>query len=626
MFTINLSSGIASVTTTDSMMTIIKDSDDAVGAILKFFKSRPTGNQTLAGDVIGEMDFYGNRDTDVQTLQAKIKAVSSNNVTASVQGAYILFEGTTLGAASPAEWMRLIDAKLGIGTTSPDYSLHVKGTGAKIEKSSDDAVGSKLIKKKKRIAGTGQVQSGDVISTESHLSMDNTSAEIEVAVIETTALELHTTTAQGTGLKIKTKKTGSASLTTRIDVKTDFVNIPDLEVGTVSNTEIGYLDGVTSAIQTQLGNKISSTEKGAVSGVCPLNASSLIDSVYLPSYVDDVLEYANLAALPGTGVAGIIYVTIDTNKTYRWTGSVYVEISSSLTDTLLSSTAFTLSNARHFEAQLATDSTTTGANASLAAFTAGLVRLTDASLTSLANIPAGANGQILNLINRTGVDIDIIDSVDAVGTAANRIFTGAAGSITMTKDSGLSLVYDTTSVRWNLVGGSGTGGGGGGSGVVWTEGSGASPLRTYTDGLKLLSFDNSSTQEIYALIAVPSTYKTGKPITLKGGQFFCNTTTGKVFFKTDCALIKSTTVLGTYPNIRTSTNTVVTVAGVANTNNAIGDFDVTSTTGTINSVAVLVGDKIRIRLYRDNSAEAGGAGSASADAQIMADALELKFS
>lgn len=68
---------------------------------------------------------------------------------------------------------------------------------------------------------------------------------------------------------------------------------------------------------------------GAANGVCPLDATSKIASIYLPSFVDDVLEYANLAAFPGTGEAGKIYVAQDTNKTYRWSGSVYVEISAS---------------------------------------------------------------------------------------------------------------------------------------------------------------------------------------------------------------------------------------------------------------------------------------------------------
>lgn len=49
----------------------------------------------------------------------------------------------------------------------------------------------------------------------------------------------------------------------------------------------------------------------------------------LPSYVDDVVESASLASLPATGESGKIYVAIDTNKTYRWSGSAYVEISAS---------------------------------------------------------------------------------------------------------------------------------------------------------------------------------------------------------------------------------------------------------------------------------------------------------
>lgn len=54
-----------------------------------------------------------------------------------------------------------------------------------------------------------------------------------------------------------------------------------------------------------------------------------VPSSQLPSYVDDVVEVANYASLPVTGEAGKIYVTIDTNYIYRWTGSVYVEIKDS---------------------------------------------------------------------------------------------------------------------------------------------------------------------------------------------------------------------------------------------------------------------------------------------------------
>ena len=50
----------------------------------------------------------------------------------------------------------------------------------------------------------------------------------------------------------------------------------------------------------------------------------------LPSYVDDVIEYANIAAFPATGETGKIYVALNTNLTYRWSGTAYVEISKSL--------------------------------------------------------------------------------------------------------------------------------------------------------------------------------------------------------------------------------------------------------------------------------------------------------
>lgn len=65
-----------------------------------------------------------------------------------------------------------------------------------------------------------------------------------------------------------------------------------------------------------------------------------IPSNLLPSYVDDVIEKANYASLPRPGEAGKIYVTLDDNLTYRWSGSDYVEISKSLALGTTSSTAY----------------------------------------------------------------------------------------------------------------------------------------------------------------------------------------------------------------------------------------------------------------------------------------------
>lgn len=64
-------------------------------------------------------------------------------------------------------------------------------------------------------------------------------------------------------------------------------------------------------------------------GLLKLDATGKVAAAQLPGFVDDVLEYANLAAFPATGSTGVLYTAIDTNRVYRWTGSVYVEISAS---------------------------------------------------------------------------------------------------------------------------------------------------------------------------------------------------------------------------------------------------------------------------------------------------------
>lgn len=85
---------------------------------------------------------------------------------------------------------------------------------------------------------------------------------------------------------------------------------------------------------------IPASQKGAASGVAELDENGKVPTAQLPSYVDDVLEFESQTAFPETGESGKIYVAQDTNKTYRWTGSAYVEISASLALGETSSTAY----------------------------------------------------------------------------------------------------------------------------------------------------------------------------------------------------------------------------------------------------------------------------------------------
>ncbi len=75
---------------------------------------------------------------------------------------------------------------------------------------------------------------------------------------------------------------------------------------------------------------IPASQKGANNGVAELDDTGKVPSSQLPSYVDDVLEYDSQSGFPETGESGKIYVAKDTNKTYRWGGSAYTEISASL--------------------------------------------------------------------------------------------------------------------------------------------------------------------------------------------------------------------------------------------------------------------------------------------------------
>ena len=71
-----------------------------------------------------------------------------------------------------------------------------------------------------------------------------------------------------------------------------------------------------------------------------LSDNGKVPANQLPSYVDDVLEYGTLSTFPVTGETDKIYVAQDTNLTYRWSGTRYVEISQSIALGETSTTAY----------------------------------------------------------------------------------------------------------------------------------------------------------------------------------------------------------------------------------------------------------------------------------------------
>ena len=85
---------------------------------------------------------------------------------------------------------------------------------------------------------------------------------------------------------------------------------------------------------------IPATQKGQAGGVAELDSTGKVPAAQLPSYVDDVVEYDSQSDFPETGEDGKIYIAKDTNLTYRWSGTQYVEISASLALGETESTAY----------------------------------------------------------------------------------------------------------------------------------------------------------------------------------------------------------------------------------------------------------------------------------------------
>jgi hypothetical protein len=164
-------------------------------------------------------------------------------------------------------------------------------------------------------------------------------------------------------------------------------------------TVAGRTGAVTIGVADVSGAE-ATANKGAVNGYASLDSSGLVPSTQLPSYVDDVLEYSNLAGFPGTGTTGKIYVAIDTGKTYRWSGSVYVEISASpgSTDSVTEGSTnlyFTNSRARQsisVTQNLTYDNSTgviTGPSLTGYALTSSLAASATTDTTSATNITSG---------------------------------------------------------------------------------------------------------------------------------------------------------------------------------------------------------------------------------------------
>lgn len=199
--------------------------------------------------------------------------------------------------------------------------------------------------------------------------------------------------------------------------------------GVKGSAETNYRKGNVniSPANIGLGNvtnhaQVKRSEMGVANGVATLGADGKVPSGQLPSYVDDVLEFENKASFPSAGETGKIYVAKDTNLTYRWSGTAYVEISASLALGETSSTAYAGDKGKALATRLTAveeKATTNASNVSSVG-------------TRVTNIENGtkAAGKATKLANARKISIagDATGSVDFDGSADKTINLTLANS------------------------------------------------------------------------------------------------------------------------------------------------------------------------------------------------------
>ena len=125
--------------------------------------------------------------------------------------------------------------------------------------------------------------------------------------------------------KIKTTVAGNTSSDITLTTATTSVyGVTKLSNDTNSNSE------VLAATPKAVKDAIAALKKGQATGVAELDANGHVPASQLPSYVDDLEEYATFSNFPVEGESDKIYVDLATNTSYRWGGTAYVKIASDL--------------------------------------------------------------------------------------------------------------------------------------------------------------------------------------------------------------------------------------------------------------------------------------------------------
>lgn len=287
---------------------------------------------SITGDVTGSVSFDGSADASITaTIAANSVALGTdttgNYVADVTAGSYITKSGTAGEGWSPT---------IAVDATSANTASKVVARDASGNFSAGTITAT--------LSGNASTVTNGIYTTGSYadpawitsINYSKLTGTIPTWNQNTTGSAAKWTTART--LSFTGDATGSGSVDGSANVATAL---------TLANS--GVTAGTYTKITVDAKGRATSGTTLTASDIPSLDASKITSGVFdaarLPSYVDDVLEYTNLASFPTTGETGKIYVDLATNKTYRWSGTVYVYITSGAVDSVAGKTGVvTLTN------------------------------------------------------------------------------------------------------------------------------------------------------------------------------------------------------------------------------------------------------------------------------------------
>lgn len=372
-----------------------------------------------------------------------------------------------------------------------------------------------------------------------------------------------------------------AGLTASRAVVTDGSKV--LTSSATTATEIGYVSGVTSAIQTQVNTKAPSAS---------------------PTFTGTV-------TFSGLTASTVPY--LDASK---------VLTSSAVTPTelgYLSGVSSAIQTQMNLKAPLAsptfTGTITTPLTASRAVVTGASSELAASAVTSTElGYVSGVSSAIQTQLDAKQLRSTLTAKGDLyVATASNTVARQAVGTdgYVLTADSA-----QTNGVKWAAASG-------GGASLRWYTGESNAPLReVFGNGLELFEFEQTDDQAIYAKFTLPASYG-GARLYLKKGKMFSVTTSGNVLFQATSYIYKANVAGNSTPTGYTSTNAQQAINGTTNLISLVSDIDLTDASKQINGVTVAAGDTIGIKLVRKSSSETSGVADT---VKLLIDSFELVIS